>query len=150
MSGIFDLKTSKDFFSTILRIYDRYQQSNAKDVEDLLYVLMGLNHLREWIAPEYSYKTAAKRPEEIFYNEIWETPSFQIINSLCNRSKHLNMISETTSSSHGIPVDDWPDWDAVRNFDLGPASKYLVEGQDIVEIINDIIAFYRTKWFERK
>ena len=84
MSGIFDLKTSEDFFNTILRVYDRYQQSNTKDVEDLLYVLMGLNHLREWIAPEYNYKTVAEKPEEIFYNEIWETSSFQIINSLLN------------------------------------------------------------------
>jgi hypothetical protein len=89
MSGIFDLKTSEEFFSTVLRVYDRYQQSNAKDVEDLLYVLMGLNHLREWIAPGYSNTTPPGRPEEIFYNEIWKTFSFRTINSLCNRTKHL-------------------------------------------------------------
>ncbi len=46
MNGIFDLKTSEEFFNTVLRIYDRYQQSNVKEVEDLLYVVMGLNHLR--------------------------------------------------------------------------------------------------------
>ena len=150
MSGIFDLKTPEEFFSTVLRTYDRYQESNAKDVEDLLYVLMGLNHLREWIAPGYSHITPPGRLEEVFYNEIWNTSSFKIINSLCNRTKHLNTVCGTTSSSHDIPFDDWPDVDAVRHFDLGPASMYLVDGQDVAEIINDVIAFYRTRWFERK
>lgn len=162
MSGVFDLKTPAEFFGTILRIYDRYQRSNEKDIEDLLYVLMGLNHLREWIAPGYSaytrtcegkQKNLPRNRGEVFYNEIWDdTSSFKIINSLCNRTKHLKTgtIRGTTSSSHDIPFDDWSDVDAVRDFDLGPASKYLVDGRDVVEIINDVIAFYRTKWFERK
>ncbi len=150
MSGIFDLKTADEFFSTVLRINDRYRQSKAKDVEDLLYVLMGLNHLREWIAPGYSYSDSPEIPEEVFYNEIWKTSSFKIINSLCNRTKHLKATHMVTSSSHDVPFDDWTDIDSVRNFDLGPSSKYLVDGRDVVEIINDVIAFYKTNWFEKK
>jgi hypothetical protein len=150
MSGIFDLDTPAEFFGTVRRIYDRYQSNAAKDIEDLLYVLMGLNHLREWIAPGYNHKNQANRPEEKFYNEIWNTASFKIVNSLCNRTKHLNTVRETTSSSHNLLFDDWPDIDAVRNFDLGPASKYLVDGKDVTEIIDDVIAFYKKKWFERE
>lgn len=150
MNGIFDLKTSEEFFNTILRIYGRYQQTTAKDIEDLLYVLMGLTHLREWIAPGYYHTTPAGRPEQVFYNEIWDIASFKIIKSLCNHTKHLTTIRETTSSLHDIPFDNWPDVDAVRDFDLGPASRYFVDGKDIIEIVDDVIAFYRAKWFERK
>jgi hypothetical protein len=118
-------------------------------VEDLLYVLMGLNHLREWIAPRYDLKKQPSKPEESFSKEIYSFPSFTIVRSLCNRTKHMRNVSETTSSSHDIPFDDWTDIDAVMNFNHGPASKYLVDGRDVIEIIDDVIAFYRTKWFER-
>lgn len=149
MSGIFDLNTPDEFFFTICRIYDRYKKGTAKDIEDLLYVLMGLNHLREWIAPGYKHKIKPNRPEEIFYNRIRDIPSFQIVNTLCNRTKHLRVIRNNTSSEHNILFDDWPDIDAVRNFDLGPTSKYLVDGRDVLEIIEEVIAFYRTEWFQK-
>lgn len=148
MNDIFDIKSSEEFFSSVLRIYDRYQRSNEKDIEDLLYVLMGLNHLREWIAPRYKPKTQPSKPEEAFSKEIYSLPSFTIIRSLCNRTKHMTKVI-ATASSHDIPFDDWTDIDAVRNFDLGPASKYLVNERDVIEILDDVIAFYKAKWFER-
>ena len=109
---------------------------------------MGLNHLREWIAPAYDHRAAPKKPEEKFFQDIWDVPSFKIINAVCNRTKHMNP-GPVTTSSYGIPFDDWPDIDSVRDFDLGPVSGYFVDGRDFTRIIEDVIAFYRTKWFER-
>ena len=66
--GIFDLNTPQEFFNSICRILNRYKSSHAKDIEDLLYVLMGLNHLREWIAPHYDKMKPPKNPAEDFFN----------------------------------------------------------------------------------
>ena len=149
MSNIFDLESSEDFFGSVLRVYDGYQRSNEKNIEDLLYVLMGLTHLREWIAPRYNPKDLPSKPEQDFSKEIYDLPSFTIVRFLCNRTKHMEKVI-ATASSHDIPFDEWIDFDAVRNFDLGPVSRYLVDGRDVKEIIDDVIAFYRDKWFERK
>jgi hypothetical protein len=147
-AGIFDLNTPSQFFDSIRRILDRYKSSNAKDIEDLLYVLMGLNHLREWISPGYDpFKRQPQNPQEHFYNAIWENHSFKKIKALCNRTKHLQPISEKTSSTHGIPLDDWPNVDAVRNFDLGPPSNYFVDGENVIEVIDEIVRFYQDNWF---
>lgn len=148
MSKIFDLKSSEDFFGSVLRLYDRYQRSNEKNVEDLLYVIMGLNHLREWIAPGYTPNDHPSKPEEAFSKEIYNLPSFTIVRFLCNRTKHMKKVIATTSL-HDIPFDEWENIDAVRDFDRGPASQYLVDGRDVIEIIDDVISFYRDKWFKR-
>jgi hypothetical protein len=48
--GIWDINSEEDFFLSIKRVYQRNKSGKAKSIEDLLYVIMGLNHLREWIA----------------------------------------------------------------------------------------------------
>jgi len=150
MDGIFDLNTAQEFLDSICRIIKRYKSSVAKEIEYLLYVIMGLNHLREWIAPGYNPKNTPKNPGEVFYQDIWDNKSFQIINSICNGTKHLAKMDLTTSSEYGIPFDDWPEVDAVRIFDLGPPSNYFVDGQNIIEIIDEAVNFYETKWFKGK
>ncbi len=70
--GIFDLNTLEEFFQSICRILEQYKVSTAKNIEDLLYILMGLNHLREWIAPGYDWKKPPKEPKEEFFQSIRE------------------------------------------------------------------------------
>jgi hypothetical protein len=151
-AGIFDLNTPLDFFDSICRIFKRYKSSNTKEVEDLLYVIMGLNHLREWIAPGYDEpkKNPPQNYGEVFYQAIWDTKSFKTINDICNRTKHLSRKCMEISTQYGIPVDDWPDVDAVRDFDLGPASDYFVDGRNVIDIIDEVVEFYERKWFLKK
>lgn len=110
---------------------------------------MGLNHLREWIAPDYDHKKPATNPCEVFYNTIYNEQSFKIINALCNRNKHL-MTDIKTSSVHNLPFDEWTDIDYVRDFDKGPATDYFVDDKNIIEVIDEVVKFYQTNWFDKK
>ena len=149
-NGIFDIEEPSQFFDSILRVFERYKSSRAKNVEDLLYVIMGLNHLREWIAPGYRPDTMPQSSAESFYAEIWdEEPNFQTMNALCNRTKHLASVKAQTSSTHDLDIDEWPDVDSVRSFDLGPASGYQVDGRDVSEVCEEVIAFYQARWFAK-
>jgi hypothetical protein len=88
-AGIFDLNTPLDFFNSIRQIIKRYKSNKVKDIEELLYIIMGLNHLREWIAPGYDLQKPPKIPEETFSRAIYNTPSHETIRLLCNHSKHI-------------------------------------------------------------
>jgi len=150
INGIFDIYSPEEFFYSINNAWENYKRSKQKSVEILLYVIMGLNHLREWIASGYDPKKTPTNDEEKFFQSIFNKASFKVINSLCNKTKHLQRMKENTSSEHNVPFDEWSDIDAVRNWDKGPASDYFVDGINIIEIINEIIGFYRMEWFKKK
>ncbi len=146
--GIFDLNTLEEFFQSICRILEQYKVSTAKNIEDLLYILMGLNHLREWIAPGYDWKKPPKEPKEEFFQSIYITSEFKTVNALCNRTKHLQPIREKSCSEHDLKIDDWPAIDSVRNFDLGPASNYFVNGTNIINVLDGLVEYYDNNWFK--
>jgi hypothetical protein len=147
-TGIFDINTPLEFFNSIKRIFERYKSRQAKDIEDLLYVIMGLNHLREWIAHGYDQKHLPNNDRKVFCLTILNNTSYKIIKSLCEKTKHvIKKISQKTSAQYGVMFDDWPDVDAVRDFDLGPASDYFVDGKNIIKIIDEIVGFYENNWF---
>ena len=149
-NGIFDISTPLDFFSSIEQSFKKYKTEKTKSIELLLYVIMGLNHLREWIAPGYNYEDPPANDAEEFYRLIYSESSYKTINALCNRTKHLNTRDINTSSSYGIPFDKWSNFDSVRNIDKGPVTNYFVDDINITEIINDVIDFYKKEWFKKK
>ena len=61
--SVFDFGDAKAFFESIERTYNRYRQGPVKSTEDLLYVVMGLNHLREWISPGFNKGKNGKWPK---------------------------------------------------------------------------------------
>jgi len=157
---IFDIYSSEELFYSINIVWKKYKRDKQKSVETLLYVIMGLNHLREWIAPHYKpqknkcgilcWKTPANDAER-FSKTIYENASFETIRRLCNKTKHLGKKRKvTTSSDHDVPFDEWSDIDAVRNWDKAPASAYFVDGINIIHIVDKVINFYQTKWFDKK
>ena len=111
---------------------------------------MGLNHLREWIAPGYNPEKTPSNEQETFFQLIFKNASFKVINSLCNKTKHFQRMKENTSSEHNVLFGEWLDIDAVRNWDKGPASDYFVDGINIIEMIDEVLGFYRTEWLEKK
>lgn len=147
-NGIFDIKTSEAFFHSIKTSFDKYKKSKEKNIESLLYIIMGLNHLREWIAPGYNHEDPVAIMRKAFYNSIWSENSFQIIRCLCNRSKHLNETERNTSASHNRPFDEWTDINSVRDFDRGPATDYFVDDKNIIEVVDAVVKFYETNWFD--
>ncbi len=137
-----------------------YCEKEVKDPAELLFLIMALNHLREWIAPEYK-KINKKWPKpkddaELFILDIYyNCDEFLIINTLCNHSKHF-MTSQNpldtdtnTDSEHLLKFNDYPDVDSIPNFDKA-VTDYFVDDRNIIDIINTVIGFYNTEWFERK
>ncbi|MFN4312415.1 MAG: hypothetical protein ACK4FK_17665 [Ferrovibrio sp.] len=149
MTGVFDFSDAKDFYNSIRNSYLRYQKGPTRATEDLLYVVMGLNHLREWIAPDFDsnskHWSIPRNAEQIFSKKIFSHPAHAVIRQLCNHTKHSNR-TMNTYTEHGAPIDDWPDFDAVQSTDLGPPINHFVDGKPISEFIETLIAEYET-WF---
>lgn len=145
--GFFDLESPELFFAAIRRAAAELAESPVKSTERLMFVVMGLNHLREWIAPGYHHTHPADTPNKVFFNRIYKLDAFLVIQGLCNRSKHLKEFDRPMSITGSLPVDEWPDVDSVANFNCGPVPGYAVDGRDVMEIIDEVIQFYLQHWF---
>ena len=76
--------------------FKRYQKSKSKRIEDILFLVMDANRLREWIAPDYSPSFKNKIPmpppqaaAQRFCISIFDI-DFMFVNGLCNHVKDLN------------------------------------------------------------
>lgn len=45
-------------------------------------------------------------------------------------------------------IDDWPDVDSVKNFDQGVPTAFSVDDHDVQDVIDSVIKFYETRWFQ--
>jgi hypothetical protein len=151
--AMFDLDSSKSFFHLIERRWQHYAARSHKHTEDVLFVILGLNHLREWIAPGYNpiwrnqnpiFKTP-ESPEQAFSKDLYLNENHRVIRELCNGLKHTEL-KHTTGSTPGLNFDDWDEVDSVLVFDIGPPSGFTVDGNPIDEIIEAVLEEYRA-WF---
>ena len=148
---VFDIISANDFFSEIEIAFNRLNTSKSKRVADLLFVILGLNHLREWIAP--GFKDARKRRSpandaERFFELIFDNDDWKNVNMICNQAKHNGSVP-TLCVKYGLDVDDWECVDDVSNSDCGPPTGFTVDGQDIEPILERLSDFYRMNWFQR-
>jgi hypothetical protein len=145
---VFDINSPEAFFRTIKRNANTLRGQLAKESDRLLFVIFGLNHLREWIAPGYRRTGSPTNENEQFFESIWSEPSFRLINGLCNHTKHLAPIGPE-HTGYGLNFDDRPDNDAVESFDAGPPTSYEIDGKDVLEAVEEVIEFYQQQWFDR-
>ena len=143
----FDVNSPRQFFGSLCRTVENLRKHKVKETDRLIYLILGLVHLREWIAPGYEYHKPANLPEEHFYNAIFELDQFKLLQALCNRSKHMAEFDGVVEAEYNSTVDDWPDFDAVANMDLGPATGYFVNGNNLLDVIDAVIKFYEQNWF---
>jgi len=151
--AIFDINNAKELFFLINKEMKNYYCKKEKDVAKLLFLIMALNHLREWIAPGYN-KVSGKwpatiKPEEQFSEKVYSLPEFVTIRKLCNNSKHITSTPPKTNSTHGLPIDEWSDFDSTMSVDNGPATNYYVDGKNVIDILVTIIDFYKKEWFDK-
>lgn len=151
-TGFFDLSSPSIFFDALKKAAGDLKASKFKSTEKLMFILMGLNHLREWIAPGYDHRLEAQTPGEHFFNEIYRLDEFRIVNGLCNHSKHLGVSQGPLShiQCNSISIDEWPDIDSVANIDLGPPTVYFVGDRDVEDVIRCVIEHYEKNWFRCK
>lgn len=154
-NSIFDILTPVDFLYSIEQLFGKYKAEKQKNIESLLFIVMGLTHLREWIAPGYQCDGKCKKPpkndEEKFSKKIYEEHAeFKTIRLLCNKTKHFSKTKFSTSSLHDLPFDEWTDIDDVRDFDKGPATDYFVDNRNVINVISEVINFYKREWFIKR
>lgn len=143
----YDIESAKDLFLLLKATARNFSASKGKSTKDLLFLVFGLTHLREWIAPGYDSNHLPTSPEEKFFQDIFKLKEFNILRELCNRSKHMDANVETTGALYGGTIDDAPDIDAITNFDRGAPLAYFVDGRDVEDVIPVVIRFYDEKWF---
>lgn len=152
---IFDVKTSEDYFYHIQRSIDKYKLDTSKNIERLFFIINGLNHLREWIAPNYEPYTRdkninePKNEAEVFSKNIYDLSEYTIIREVCNGIKHLRKQRKKLETSYNLNVDTWPNFDDVQNVDAGAPSNFFVDSINIIEFIEKVTRYYDEKWFHR-
>ena len=148
---LFDINSPEAFFRTICRSTKILRTAQAKEMDRLLFVILGLNHLREWIAPGYEHRTNIPpiKPEEHLFEEIFTLDSFKLLNAICNHSKHLRPFPGPVETKYGLTIDEWPNIDSVESFDNGPPSGYSVDGRDVLDAVDEVVKFYEEKWFSK-
>jgi hypothetical protein len=143
----FNIESPDQLFSLLKVVAKRFTNYPSKRTEDLLLLVFGLTHLREWIAPDYCWKTPAVAPGEKFYHAIFKLEEFKLLQGLCNRSKHMGATKTAMGALHGGPIDNCPDIDSVLDFDRGVPIAYFVDGRDMDDVIRAVIKFYEEQWF---
>ncbi len=122
-----DINSEEYFFEIIKSSFIKYKDEKNKSVERLLFIVMGLNHLNEWIAPGYAPFTkngkinVPKTKYEQFSNDVYLNNEHRIVREICSKSKQMESRANTPC--------------------------YMVDGRDIEEIIEKLILFYQTRWF---
>lgn len=149
-SHFFDIHSAEELFRLLKTVTNTFTSSRAKHTQDLLFLVFGLTHLREWIAPDYSPEHTPVTPEELFYQHIFDLEEFKVLQGLCNRSKHMSATDKVMGTLHSSPIDDWPDVDSVSDFDLGAPSAYSVDDRDVEDVIHVVIRFYEDLWFRNR
>jgi hypothetical protein len=145
----YDIESAEQLFGLLKASARNFSALRGKSTKDLLFLVFGLTHLREWIAPGYDPKDPPSSPEEQFFQDIFRLEEFNILRELCNRSKHMDAKVEATGALYGGTIDDAPDFDAITNFDRGAPLAYFVEGKDVEDLIPVVIRFYEENWFKK-
>ncbi|KJE36061.1 hypothetical protein UF64_08265 [Thalassospira sp. HJ] len=157
--GVFDIRSAEAFFNSGVNAYKRYQSADEsrKSTQDILYVVMVLTHLREWIAPgkKFGKGAIAEDAAHQFGIDLFEEcAAFRDLQGLCNGTKHSQ--APRTEVGGGLNIDDWPNVDDVLNFDNRPPTYHILATQrgkvrvdyDVCELIEGVIKRY-DKWFGR-
>lgn len=150
--NLFDINSTAAFYRTICRNVQILRNAEAKETERLLFVIFGLNQLREWISPRsrQERRNPSPTPGQRFYDAVFELGSFKVINAICNHTKHLQPLPKRIDTSYGLSIDEWPDVGAVHSFDNGPPSGYSIDGRDVLDVVEEVLRFYEDNWFSKQ
>ena len=150
MPQIFDIENAKDLFDVVEKRFKDYCGDPEKRTEDIIFIIMIVNHLREWIAPEFGPTSKDKCPDaktdaEKFSRKLYDDTKFTVIRELCNGTKHAKK-SPATTMEYETNILKWSNLLAVKNIFKGVPYSHLVDGQPIETFIAPIVELYRA-WF---
>jgi len=142
---LFELRKPQHLFAEVQKAMVEYSREPSSRL--LLFVVFALNHLREWIAGA-GYEILKGKcsfgqlllPEEEFYFQLWELNEFRIVNSLCNRGKHVVSKCGGTTSVTSEMTCNSPCSDSLDQI------YYRIDGVDSREIFFPVMRKYND-WF---
>lgn len=150
LSHFYDIDSADQLFRLLKRVVHDFASARGKRTQDLLLLVFGLTHLREWIAPDYDLRRLPKTPEDAFYEEIFKLEEFNILRLLCNRSKHMSQTVGVMGTLYESRIDDSPDIDSIGDFDQDAPIAYSVDERDIEDVIHAVMKFYEERWFRNQ
>jgi hypothetical protein len=149
-SHFFNIESADQLFGLLKTVASRLATSEEKRIDDLLLLVFGLTHLREWIAPDYDWKKRGPTtPEENFFQDIYKFDEFQFLQSLCNRSKHMLVTDKAMGVLYKSVKDTASDRSSVSKSDGRRLVGYFADGKDVEDVIRAVIKFYEDKWFQK-
>lgn len=152
---MFDILSADDFFKEIRIAFNRLSNSKTKRSADLLFVILGLSHLREWIAPGFRDERMQRPPKdeaERFFLDVHENADWRTLNAIGNQTKHKGKVPKLRvelNATYSLDFDSWESVDDARDFDRGPPSAFTLDGENIEPLLARVIAFYDSCWFAR-
>lgn len=134
-NGFFELSTPYDLFCKAkhdLKVF--CEKPSSYNLFNLVCVL---NHLREWIEKDQSYDRKSKQ----LCVELNKNQNYKIIKAVCNNAKHFRNISQHYSVFEGFRCG------FNRAGDRLGQRNYMVDGQDVRDIVSKVFNEYKT-YFE--
>lgn len=148
---IFGIQSPSHLFSEIDTALSEFRTAKGTTFRNLFFLLSGLNHLREWIAPGYVHTNPANTPSQVFFNSIYHScPEWKLVNSLCNGLKHFDPTTHSKSNNASPLLADFPTMSGVTSLAHGHPQKFTVEGRDAIEILEAVRHYYAKNWFEQQ
>lgn len=146
--GFLDLDVPDQLFHVLIAAFSRYEADQAKRIDDVFLLVLGLAHLREWIAPGFKGQRTPRNPAERFSEKLYQHEPYRILLYLANHAKHQfrddNLVIR---SVHYDKVDDWSEFERANSVDDGPVRDYFVGDHDLCDLFHEVLAFYRDHWF---
>ena len=148
---MFGIQSPTHLLSEIDTALAEFRTAKGTTFRNLFFLLSGLNHLREWIAPGYSHKDPADTPNKVFYNSIYHhCPEWKLVNSLCNGLKHFDPYPYSTSDNASKLLVNFNSLSGVTSLEHGHPQKFTVKGRDAIDILAAARNYYEKNWFAKQ
>lgn len=170
---VFGFLAAEDYFYSLNACFNQYLTASktGKPIEprDVFFLVTGLNHLREWIAPNFNdeqsgmskecYDKAVRSggggmsAEVLFFVGIYhECEEFKLLKKTANTIKHRSLrkgsLKAEAEFSDEPDIFAQDDVFALNDIMKGFPTSYFINGRRLEDILKAVIGYYEQHWFK--
>ena len=147
--GFLNLEDPEQLFRVLIRAFGRYESARTKQIDDVFLLVLGLTHLREWIAPGFKGQHDPRNPAERFSKSLFENESYRLVLQLANHAKHQFRDEHLVVKSIHYPrPESWTEFESASWDDNDELVKeYLVGDRNLCDVFDEVLCFCRDHWF---
>lgn len=147
--GFLNLDEPERLFRVLIRAFGRYEAEKTKRIDDVFLLVLGLSHLREWIAPGFKGQHEPRNPAERFSKVLYENESYRLVLQLANHAKHQFRDDRLTIKSVHYPrPESWTEFESASWDDNDDQVKdYFVNARNLSDVFDEVLCFCRDHWF---